>query len=182
MAWNTSFIYFICVYDVCAYKYVPYLFCSVRLNYLLIISRLRRIIDVTANVGHASPPPRTGHLNRELAGLSEEIRFLHDAQELFFIDFAITVAVCLIDHLLQLLIGHTLTQLFCDALQVLERYFSSLVVIEEAESFEDFVLRVAVQDLVCHHLEKFFIKAPRFEGGTHANILPGGTFANIGWP
>merc|ERR1719181_2419859 len=37
------------------------------------------------------------------------------------------------------------------------KLISRLVIIEEAESFQDFVLWISVQDLVCHHLEEFFI-------------------------
>merc|ERR1712093_404839 len=87
----------------------------------------------------------------------EQVGLLHDAEELFLIDFAIAIAICLINHLLELLIRHPLTKLLCDTLQVLEGDLTSLVIIEEAECLQDLVLRVTVQDLVRHHLEKFFI-------------------------
>merc|ERR1712176_1076972 len=51
---------------------------------------------------------------------SEEVSLLHDAQELFFVHLAISIAVCLVDHLLELLIGHALAELLGNPLQVLE--------------------------------------------------------------
>merc|ERR1711862_612394 len=88
---------------------------------------------------------------------SEEVGLLHDAKELLLVHLAVAIAICLIDHLLQLLIGHSLTKLLRDALQVLKGYLPSLVVVEQAEGFQDFILRVTVQDLVCHHLKEFFV-------------------------
>merc|ERR1711941_103609 len=87
----------------------------------------------------------------------EEVRLFHDAEELLFIDLAVTIAVGLVDHLLKLLICHPLTELLRNAFQILERNFSSLVIVEKAESFQDFVLGIAVQNLVRHHLQELFV-------------------------
>lgn len=38
---------------------------------------------------------------------SKEVGLLHDPNELLLVDLSIPVAICLIDHLLQLLIGHS---------------------------------------------------------------------------
>ena len=68
--------------------------------------------------------------SQDISGLlksSEEICLLHDAEELFFIHFAISVTISFIDHLLEFLICHTLTQLFRDTLQVLETDLPSLL-------------------------------------------------------
>merc|ERR1719515_85812 len=83
---------------------------------------------------------------------SEEVGLLHDPQELFLVDLAVTVTICLVDHLLELLIRHPLPKLLSHALQVLEGDLPRLVVVEEPECLQDLVLRVPVQDLVRHHL------------------------------
>merc|ERR1711874_953094 len=88
---------------------------------------------------------------------SKEVRFLHDAEEFLLIDLAIAVAICLIDHFLQFLIRHALTEFFCYALQVLEGDLTGLVVIEKAECFQDLVLWVTVQDFVRHHFQELFV-------------------------
>merc|ERR1719498_1280852 len=88
---------------------------------------------------------------------SEEVGLLHDAQEFFLVHLAITVAICLVDHLLELLICHPLTKLLRHALQVLEGDFSRFVVIEEPERLQDLVLRIPVQDLVRHHLQELLV-------------------------
>merc|ERR1719426_413172 len=82
---------------------------------------------------------------------SEKVSLLHDAKELLLVHLAITVAVHLVDHLLQLLIRHALAELLRDALEVLERDLARLVVVEQAERLEDLVLRVAVENLLRHH-------------------------------
>ena len=81
-----------------------------------------------ARAGHA---PLSGLLRLEQGGL------LHDAEELLLGDLAVTVAVSLIDHLLELLVGHVLTELLSDALEVLEGDLASLVVVEEAEGLRE---------------------------------------------
>ena len=62
---------------------------------------------------------------------------LHDADELFLADFAIAITVGLVNHFLQLLICHVLTQLLSNTLQVPERDLASLIIIEQAESLND---------------------------------------------
>merc|ERR1711865_1284953 len=93
--------------------------------------------------------PTLGHL--------EEVGLLHDAEELFLVHLPITITISLIDHFLQLLVSHALTELLRDTLQVLERDLACLIIIEETEGFQDFVFGVTIQDLVCHHLEKFLV-------------------------
>merc|ERR1719337_288546 len=84
---------------------------------------------------------------------SEEIGLLHDAEELLLIDLAIAIAISFVDHLLKLLISHSLSKLLRHALQVLERDLACLIVIKQPEGLEDLILGVAVQDLVRHHLD-----------------------------
>merc|ERR1719350_1875122 len=90
-------------------------------------------------------------------GSSEQVCLLHDAQELLLIDLTVAITIGLIDHLLQLFIGHALTQLLCNALQVLEGDLARLIVIEETECLQDFILGIAIQDLVSHHLQELLI-------------------------
>merc|ERR1740115_564613 len=93
--------------------------------------------------------PTLGHL--------EEGRLLHDAEELFLVHLAITVTISLIDHFLQLLVSHALTELLRDTLQVFERDLACLIIIEETEGFQDFVFGITIQDLVCHHFEELLV-------------------------
>merc|ERR1719387_78155 len=88
---------------------------------------------------------------------SEEVGLLHDPQEFFLVDLAVTVTICLVDHLLELLIRHPLPKLLSHALQVLEGDLPRLVVVEEPECLQDLVLRVPVQDLVRHHLQELLV-------------------------
>merc|ERR1719433_447183 len=94
---------------------------------------------------------------RGAAESSEQGGLLHDAQELLFVHFAVPVAIGLIDHLLQLLVGHALAELLGNALQILEGDFAGLVVIEKAKSFEDLVLGIPIKDLMSHHLQELFV-------------------------
>jgi len=47
---------------------------------------------------------------------SEEVSLTHDAHELLLGNLAITIAVSLLDHLLNLVIGHVLAELLSNAL------------------------------------------------------------------
>merc|ERR1712151_1405473 len=91
------------------------------------------------------------------AAASEQVCLLHDAQELFFIHFSITIAVCLIDHFLKFLVRHAFAKLLCHALQVLKRNLACFVIIEQTEGFQNLILRVSVQDFVGHHLKEFLV-------------------------
>merc|ERR1712146_228001 len=93
---------------------------------------------------------------------SEEIGLLHDAQELLFIDLAIAITISLINHFLQLFVCHSLAKLLGNTLQVLERDFTSFIIIEKTEGLEDLILWVAIQNLVRHHLKELLI----FDGTT----------------
>ena len=86
--------------------------------------------------------------------ISEQVGFFHDANELFLVNFTITVPVSLVNHLLQLLIAHSLAKLPGYALEVLKRDFSSGVIIEETESLEDFFTRIALSNLASHELHE----------------------------
>merc|ERR1712046_517014 len=88
---------------------------------------------------------------------SEEVCLLHDPKELFLVDLAVAVTVCLVNHLLELLICNPFTKLLRKALQVLEGDLSCLVVIEKTECLQDFVLWVPVQNLVRHHLQELLV-------------------------
>merc|ERR1719401_2326570 len=87
----------------------------------------------------------------------EKICLLHDTEELLLVNLTVSTAVRLIDHLLKFLISHAFAKLFCHALQVLERDFSSFVIIEKTERFQDLVFGIAVQNLVRHHFQELFI-------------------------
>merc|ERR1712113_1177385 len=94
---------------------------------------------------------------RRGTGCSEEIRLLHDAQELLFVNLPVSVSVGFIDHLLQFLVGHPLAELLCDPLQILEGDLACLVVVKEAEGLQDLVFGISVQDLVSHHLQELLV-------------------------
>ena len=64
---------------------------------------------------------------------SEKVGLLHDSHELFFANFAVTVSVSLIDHLLNLIVCHIFAEFLGNALEVLEANFSGLIIIEEPE-------------------------------------------------
>merc|ERR1712137_914839 len=67
----------------------------------------------------------------------EEIRLFHDAEELLLVHFAVTIAISLVDHLLELLVRHTFAKFLGDAFEVLETDFASFVVIEQTERFQN---------------------------------------------
>ena len=75
---------------------------------------------------------------------SEEVGLFHDADEVLLADLAGAAAVGLVDHLLQLLLGHGLAQLAGHALEVLEADLARVVVVEELEGADDLLLGVAV--------------------------------------
>merc|ERR1719198_630046 len=91
------------------------------------------------------------------ASASEEICFLHDTKELFLVDFPITVSVCLINHLLELLVCHALSKLLGNPLQIFKGDLAGFIIIEQTESFQDLILGVAVQDLVRHHFQELLV-------------------------
>merc|ERR1719450_1904934 len=69
---------------------------------------------------------------------------LHDAEELLLIHLTITITVGLINHLLELLIGHVLAEFLSHTLEVLEGDLASLIVVEETEHLDDLLAGVAV--------------------------------------
>lgn len=56
----------------------------------------------------------------ESLSLSEKVGLFHDAHELLFVDFAVAIAISLVYHLLELFLGHSLAELACDSLEVLQ--------------------------------------------------------------
>ena len=66
---------------------------------------------------------------------SEEVGLAHDAHELVLGDLAVTVTVSLLDHLLDLVIGHVLTELLGHTLEVTEGNLACLVVVKQTEGF-----------------------------------------------
>merc|ERR1719453_1101726 len=66
-------------------------------------------------------PPPAPSTECSLAVRLERVFVRHDAEELLLVDLTVAVEVGLVDHLLQLLVGHVLAQLACDALEVPER-------------------------------------------------------------
>merc|ERR1719498_212535 len=99
---------------------------------------------------NGEPPP-------EDSSHSEEVCLLHDAQKFFLVHLTISIAVCLVDHFLKLLICHTLAELLGHTLEILERDFASFIIVEQTESLEDFILWITVEDLVRHHLQELFV-------------------------
>jgi hypothetical protein len=61
---------------------------------------------------------------------SEEVGLLHNPNELLLVDLPISVPISLVDHLLQLLISHSLAQFSCHSLQVFEGDLASAVIVE----------------------------------------------------
>merc|ERR1711934_283166 len=88
---------------------------------------------------------------------SEEVGLLHDSQELFLVHLAISIAISLINHLLKLFVGHSLTKLLGNTLQILEGDLACFIVIEKTKGLQNFIFGVAIQDLVSHHLEEFLV-------------------------
>merc|ERR1712159_75784 len=79
---------------------------------------------------------------------------LHNAHELLLVDLTIAVTISFVNHFLQLLVGHVLTELLGDTLKVLERDLAGLIVIEQPEGLEDLLLRVLLTHLSRHHLKE----------------------------
>jgi len=61
-------------------------------------------------------------------------------QEVILAHFAVSITVRFINCLMKLLIGHALTELLGDALQVLQSDRTCLVIVEKAESLQDLIL------------------------------------------
>jgi hypothetical protein len=81
---------------------------------------------------------------------SKEVGLLHYSDELLLVDFAVTVSIGFIDHLLELLVGHGFAQLASNALEVSQGDLSCAIVVEESESFEDFFPGVSLGNFSSH--------------------------------
>merc|ERR1712184_168132 len=86
--------------------------------------------------------------------LKEVTLLLHDAVELINVDLAITIAVSLVDHVLELLIVDVLTELLSDTGKVAEGDLVGVVIIEELEHLLDVLAGVLLTHLASHHLEE----------------------------
>jgi len=67
----------------------------------------------------------------------------HDPVELFEVERVVIVAVGLLQHLPQFLVGELLANLCRDLLEVLVRYFVEIVLVEELEHLVDLFLGVS---------------------------------------
>ncbi len=88
---------------------------------------------------------------------SEKVGLSHDSVEFFLTDLAITVAVSLVDHLLNLIVGHILAELLGNALEVLKRDLVCVVVVKEAESLGHLLLGVTFGHLGGHHVAELVV-------------------------
>mmetsp|Transcript_89210 Transcript_89210/g.186437 ORF Transcript_89210/g.186437 Transcript_89210/m.186437 type:complete len:225 (-) Transcript_89210:209-883(-) len=79
----------------------------------------------------------------------------HDTIELIWVDQAITIAIRLLDHFLQLVIGQAFTKLLRDPLQISEGNFPSLILVEQGEDLVNFCPRIFVRHPPSHHLFEF---------------------------
>ena len=79
---------------------------------------------------------------------------LHDSEEFVLVDLSVAVPVGLVDHLLELLVGHVFPELLGDALEVAEGNLSSLVIVKEAEGLEDLLAGVLLGHLRGHHFKE----------------------------
>ena len=88
---------------------------------------------------------------------SEEVSLAHDSHEFFFSNFTISSAVGLLDHLLDLVVCHILAKLLSDTLQVAERDFACLVIVEESEGFEHLLSGVSFGHFLSHHVQELVV-------------------------
>ena len=77
-------------------------------------------------------PPTITLLRVRLVRHSEEVGLTHNAHELVFVDLTIAIAVSLVDHFLNLFVGHVLSEFLGDASQIMEGDFACVVVVEKA--------------------------------------------------
>merc|ERR1711987_22619 len=99
---------------------------------------------------------RTGCLEVIIGGqvLKEVALLLHDPVELVNVDLTITIAVGLVDHVLELLLVDVLAELLCDAAQVAQGDLAGVVVIEQLEHLLDVLTGVLLTHLAGHHLQE----------------------------
>ena len=97
---------------------------------------------------------RLSYIRKQGISKSKEIGLLHDPNELLLVDLPVAVAVCLVDHLLQLFISHRLSQLTGHSLQILQRNFGAGVVIEKPERLKNLFPWVSLRDLASHQLHE----------------------------
>merc|ERR1719248_290400 len=88
--------------------------------------------------------------------ISEQIGLLHNPLEFIVVDFTIAIAICLVNHFLKLFIGQSLPQFFGHSLEVLESYLPSVIIIKEFECFINLLYWITVENLVGHHVQKFW--------------------------
>merc|ERR1712086_591895 len=87
--------------------------------------------------------------------LKEVALLLHDAVELVEIDLAITILVGLVDHVLELLVIDSLSELLSRAGEVAEGDLVGGVVIEHGEHLNDVLTGILLAHLAGHHAHEF---------------------------
>lgn len=85
---------------------------------------------------------------------SEQVCLFHYPDKLFFTDLPVAVSVRFVNHFLQLLVGHCLSQFSCHSLQILQWNFSCVVVVKKSESLQNLLSGISLTDLCCHQLHK----------------------------
>jgi len=88
---------------------------------------------------------------------SEQVGLSHNSIELFLADLTVSVAVSLVDHLLNLVVGHILAEFFGDALEILKGDLVCVVVVEQAESLRHLLLGVSFSHLGGHHVAELVV-------------------------
>ena len=88
---------------------------------------------------------------------SEEVGLAHDTHELLLRDLAITITISLLDHLVDLVVGHVLSELLGDTLEVSERDLACLIIIEESEGLDHLISWVSLRHLGGHHVEELVV-------------------------
>ena len=80
----------------------------------------------------------------------------HNVVEVVWGNCRITVRVCPVDHLLQLLVSHGLTELASYTAQVTNGDSACAIIIEESEDLVDIFTGVSVTHTSSHHVEELF--------------------------
>uniref|UniRef100_A0A2P2IX18 Uncharacterized protein n=1 Tax=Rhizophora mucronata TaxID=61149 RepID=A0A2P2IX18_RHIMU len=80
---------------------------------------------------------------------------LHHPHELFHTHFSVTISVCFFNHLFNLSVSEGLTQLSCYLLDVISRYPTIFIVVNDVECFHKLFLSVPFSNLGSHHMHKF---------------------------
>jgi hypothetical protein len=93
------------------------------------------------------------NLNQQIT-ISKQVGLFHYPDKLFLVDLPVSVTVRLVDHLLQLFVGHRLSQFAGHSLQVFQRDLASSVVVEQAEGLKDLLPGISLGDLAGHEFHE----------------------------